>query len=319
MLLYRFVISKASVFLFLSKLLVVNISMPKIYLEINQAIEFHVNIYDTKIGDQFFKQHLDIAAQDPVRSVPVITDFTKYNISYFLDLIEQAHQTDTLDWSQYVIKPGLEHFHSNQVQFNAMHKDLEVVAGLNHYAGLDSEQIKLVDELHCCLHSLETTEAPLDYTFTERTYANMSYFVDGPRNNHMPEPVKFSRTIQPGEIMLDYPYVGKEPFFCMMHSDNSLLQQTCKMIDRISLNWKLHLNSQPGTAWGPPPWPADVDAELTSWYYQNQDDMNVLGYSLQKILDHTGFCVPGAIDNLSALEYMRTTPNIQVTGYQLIN
>ena len=293
--------------------------MPKIYLEINQAIEFHINIYDTEIGDQFFKQHLAMSAQDPVGSVPVITDFTKYNINYFRDLIEQAHQSAALDWSQYVIRPGPEHFHSNQVQFNAMHKDLEVVAGLNHYAGLDADQIKLVDDLHCCLHSLETTEAPLDYNFTQRTYANMSYFIDSPKHNQMPESVKFSRTIQPGEIMLDYPYVGKEPFFCMMHGDNSLLQQTCKMIDRVSLNWKLHLNSQPGYTWGPPPWPADVDAELTAWYYKNKADMDMLGYSLQKILAHTGFCVPGVIDDLSTLEYMRTTPNVQVTGYQLIN
>jgi hypothetical protein len=135
----------------------------------------------------------------------------------------------------------------------------------------------------------------------------------------MPELVKFARVIKPGEVQLDYPYVGKEPFFCMMHNDNSMLQQTCKMIDRISLNWKLHLNNFNGTNWGPSPWPDDVDAALTEWYYANQPDLTMLGYSLEKIIDHTGFCIPGRIDNLSKLEYMRNTPNIQITGYQLIN
>jgi hypothetical protein len=293
--------------------------MPKIYVEINQAIDFNIDIYNTPIGEQFFNQHLEITKQDPVRAVPVVTDFTKYTINYFIKLIEEARDTNTVDWSMYNIQAGPEHYESNQLHFNSMHKDLEVTAGINKYAGLDKEQIKLVDELHCCLHSLETTEAPLDYNFTGRSFANISYFINGPTDNQMPEPVKFARVIKPGEVQLDYPYVGKEPFFCMMHNDNSMLLQTCKMIDRVSLNWKLHLNDFNGTHWGPAPWPNDVNAALTEWYYTNQLDLTMLGYSLEKIIDHTGFCIPGRIDNLSKLEYMRNTPNIQITGYQLIN
>lgn len=131
--------------------------MPKIYVEINQAIDFNINIYDTPIGEKFFNQHVEITRQDPVQAIPVITDFTKYTINYFIKLIEEARDTD------------------------------------------------------------------------------------------------------------------------------------------------------------------DVDAALTEWYYANQPDLTMLGYSLEKIIDHTGFCIPGRIDNLSKLEYMRNTPNIQITGYQLIN
>jgi len=317
--LYSLATTKASDFLCLGKSIGLNNCMPKIYVEINQAVDFNIDIYDTAIGEQFFNQHVEIVKADPVRSFPVLTDFTKYTINYFISLVDEANKTNTIDWSQYTIQPGVEHYKANQLQFNLMHKDLEVVAGINKYAGLDDAQKKLVDELHCCLHSLETTEAPLDYKFTGRSFANISYYLNGPTDNHMPEPVQFARAIQPGEIMLDYPYVGKEPFFCMMHHDNSMLLQTCKMIDRISLNWKLHLNTNIGTHWGPPPWPQDVDAALTDWFYANQSDMATLGYSLQRILDHTGFCIPGKIDDLSKLEYLRNTPNIQITGYQLIN
>jgi hypothetical protein len=293
--------------------------MPKIYVEINQAVDFYIDIYNTPVGEKFFNQHLTISKLDPVRSVPVLTDFTKYTINYFITLIDKATKTNTIDWSMYNIQAGAEFYESNQVQFNSMHKDLEIVAGIHKYAGLDDSQKKLVDELHCCLHSLETANAPLDYKFSGRTYANFSYFINSPKNNQMPEPAKFARAIQPGEIMLDYPYVGKEPFFCMVHHDNSMLLQTCKMIDRIGLNWKLHLNANIGRAWGPGPEPQDVDAALTDWFYANQSDMTTLGYSLQQILDHTGFCVSGKIDDLSKLEYLRKTPNVQITGYQLIN
>ena len=41
--------------------------------------------------------------------------------------------------------------------------------------------------------------------------------------------------------MLDYPYVGKEPYFCMMHNDNSMLLQTCKMIDENNIDELVHL------------------------------------------------------------------------------
>ena len=291
--------------------------MPKIYVEINQAVDFNIDIYDTPIGEQFFNQHVEITKQDSVRSIPVLTDSTKYTISYFIELVKEANKTSTIDWSQYTIRPGVKHYKANQLQFNLMHKDIEVVAGINKYAGLDDAQKKLVDELHCCLHNLETANAPLNYKFLGRTYANFSYFINGPKNNHMPEPVKFARAIQPGEIMLDYPYVGKEPFFCMIHHDNSMLLQTCKMIDRIGLNWKLRLNTFISRSWGPGP--QYVDAALTDWFYANQSDMTTLGYSLQQILDHTGFCIPGKIDDLSKLEYLRNTPNVQITGYQLIN
>ena len=62
--------------------------MPKIYIEINRAINFNIDIYDTLIGEKFFNQHVEITKQDPVRAIPVITDFTKYTINYFIKLID---------------------------------------------------------------------------------------------------------------------------------------------------------------------------------------------------------------------------------------
>ena len=291
--------------------------MSKIHVEINQAVRFDIEIYNDPVSQLFFQQHQDIGQRDPDRSVATIVDTTKYNINYFIDLIQQANSAGVVDWTRFDIKAGLDHYDSNQYQFNDMHKDLELIAGINRYAGLDDAQMKLVDDLHCCLHSLETSSAPLDYRFDSRSYVNFNYYV-GYNLNLMPEPVKFKRSIEPGEVMLDYPYVGKEPIFCMMHHDNSILQQTCKMIDRISISWKLCVGNCTGKQWGPDPWPQDIDTELTEWYHQNKGDMDALGYDLQKILDHTGFCTVGRINDLSVLKYLRTTANIQITDYQLI-
>ena len=292
--------------------------MSKIYVEINQTLNFNIEIYEDTISQLFFQQHQDITQQYPTHSTATIVDSTKYNINYFIDQISQANSIRALDWTKYHIQDGIENYHSNQLQFNKMHKDLEVVAGIHKYAGLNEEQKTLIDDMHCCLHSLETSQAPLDYHFDSRSYILFNYYV-GYNLNSMPEPVKFKRSIAPGEVMLDYPYVGKEPIFCMIHNDNSILQQTCKMIDKVSVSWKLHVGNEVGQKWGPDPWPKDVDAELTAWYYKNKTDLDALGYDLKKIINHTGFCTIGRIDNLSVLDYLQTTPNIQVTDYQLVN
>ena len=292
--------------------------MPKIYVEINQAVDFNIEIYDDPISEIFFQQHLAVRDTQFDRHRPGMIDSTKYTINYFNDLVKRAKEINAIDWTNYTIRPEFEHYLSNQEQFNEMHKDLEVVAGIHKYAGLDRDQIAILDDLHCCLHTLETSSAPLDYEFTRRGFAIFSYRVDYPLTL-MPEPVKFKRCLEPGEVMLDYCYVGKEPIYCMIHDDDIILSQTCKMIDRVSLNWKLHLHDDaPCVQWGPEPWPRDVDAELTAWWWAHKDELLSMGYTLEKVLNHTGFCAVGCIDDLSKLRYLHTTPNLQVTNYQLI-
>ena len=291
--------------------------MPKIYIEINQNIDFNIEIYNDPISQLFFQQHVECSQKQPEFTDAIIDDCTRYTISYFIDLVERAHQTNTINWTNYTILPGKEHYASNQRNFNLMHKDLEVVAGLQAYSGLNETQKMLVDEMHCCLHTLESDSAPLDYKFDGRFWLNFQYRFNVPDKQPMPEPVKFKRRLEPGEVMLDYPYVGKEPIFCMIHKDDSILTQTCKMIDRISVTWKLHLAERPATQWGWDPWPKDIDAELTDWYYEHEADMQALDYSLEKIINHTGFCPVGRIDDLSKMKYLRTTPNLQITKYEL--
>lgn len=292
--------------------------MPKIYVQINQAIDFNIEIYDDPVSEIFFQQLLDIRANHYELHQPRIIDLNKYTINYFIDLVRHAQEIGAIDWTHYEIRPEMEYYQQNQRYFNEMHKDLEVRAGIQKYAGLNQQQIDVIDDLHCCLHSLETDSAPMDYQFDHRGIAMFQYRI-AYDVALMPEPVKFKRTIDPGEVMLDYCYVGKEPFFCMMHDDDSILQQTCKMIDRVSLSWKLYTHdSKSNDRWGPDPWPDDVDAALTEWWWAHQSDMEAMGYSLEKVLNHTGFYTVGRIDDLSKLRYIRTTPNIQVTDYQLI-
>lgn len=292
--------------------------MPKIYIELNKTIDFYIDIYEDAISQIFFQQLLNLKQTRGKNGLPVFNDLAKYNINYFIDLVHRARDIDAIDWTQYDIRPGAENFENNQKQFNLMHKDLEVLAGINKYGNLDLTQISLVDELHCCLHALEHANAPMDYEFHPRTIANFNYYVNYERTL-MPEPVKFKRSVDPGEISLDYCYVGREPFSCWQTGDNSMLRQTCKIIDRIGASWKLYVMPWRVSRWGPDPWPKDVDAVLTEWYYEHKDDMDYLEYSLEKILNHTGFYTVGKITDISKLDFLRFTPIIEVTNYELVS
>ena len=96
-----------------------------------------------------------------------------------------------------------------------------------------------------------------------------------------------------------------------------MLSQTCKIVDRISLSWKLFSGNFISGHWMANQ-PDDVDAVLTEWYYENKNDIDAMGYSLQQIIDHTGFCIIGEVDDHSVFEYLNNTPDIEVTDYRLI-
>lgn len=292
--------------------------MPKFHVEINNEVDFYINLYDTDVAERFYQAHAEVKRDRPDWAQARLQDYNRFNIDYFKELIDQAQQQNIVNWAHYKILPGAENYESNQIVFNQMHRDVEVKAGINKYEGLKDEQRLLVDELHWCLHSLESPDAPKDYTFRPRDIIQITYRGELVRPE-MPKDTVFTREIHPGEIMLDFPYVGKEPLYCLMHNDNDMLEQACKIIEHISFSWKMHLPPFSVTQWaGGAYWPKNVDQELTAWYHQHQDRLDQMGYSVDLMLARAGFCTIGRIDDITKLDYVRNTPVIKLTNYELL-
>jgi hypothetical protein len=292
--------------------------MPKFHLEINNEVDFYINLYDHEVAERFYLAHKELQDNHPDWAKASLQDYNRFNIDYFNELIDQAQQQKIVDWAHYQVLPGSENYNANQVIFNQMHRDVEVKAGINNYEGLADHQRLLVDELHWCLHSLESPDAPKDYQFKPRDMFQITYRGELVRPE-MPKDTVFKRELHPGEIMLDFPYVGKEPLYCMMHNDNDMLEQACKIIEHISFSWKMHLPMHVATQWAAGPyWPKNYDQEMTTWYRQHQDRLDQMGYSVELMLARSGFCPIGKIDDLSKLTYMRNTPVIKLTNYELI-
>ena len=286
--------------------------MSKILIEVNQQVNFSITTYETPVARLFYEQTSRIMKNRPV-AVVNISDDSYHTLSYFQELIAEAKAKNILDWSSYELLAGSQNYHSRQINLNQMHKDLEVLAGIENYADLMDQDRQLLDEMHCCLHSLERPDAPSYYNFSPRAWINFNLRVSVEKYS-IPEPIKFSRSLRPGQVALTFPYVGKEPLVCAIHQDNSLLSQTCKINEHISTAWKLYTGQSVVDQWELNQ-PSDVDSTLTKWFNNNLAAMNNLGYSLEKILDHTGFCVVGEVQDHSVFEYLNTTPRIKVTQY----
>ena len=122
--------------------------MPKFHVEINNKVDFYINLYDTELAEQFYQAHADVKQEHPDWAQARLQDYNRFNITYFKELIAQAQAQNIVNWAHYEILPGAENYAANQIVFNHMHRDVEVRAGIEKYAGLEDDQRLLVDELH---------------------------------------------------------------------------------------------------------------------------------------------------------------------------
>jgi hypothetical protein len=286
-------------------------------VEFNKNIEVRVDIYDTTLAQIFYDQHVHYQNNVESYGTPSLMDHSRFTIKYFEELIEKARDIPGFSWQQYDIKPGMENYINNQRQFNSMHRDLEVWAGINKYAGLSVPQQTLLNELHCCLHTLETPNVKHRYEFRGRDFLQIRHDIEKTLTR-MPDKTKFERVVFQGQIVLEYPYVGKEPMACLLHNDNSELEQSCRVIDHVSLGWKMNVSRGEQTHWLPRTFPENIDQALTEWYYTNQKSLDNLGYDLDLILSRSGWAVVGQIRDVRQLGYLRKTQYLEITGYDLI-
>lgn len=289
-----------------------------IYLEFNNECETWVDIYDTPLGEAFYQQHKQLKLNNACYGQPILADHARYTISYFNRLVQQAQEVPGIDWYKYNILPGEHNYHHNQQQFNDMHRDLEVLAGINNYQGLTNSQKSLMNELHCCLHTLETPAAKYMYEFRGRDFMQFKHDI-AMTMSRIPQGTRFDRVIHQGQVILDYPYVGKEPMACLMHQDNTILQQSCRVVDHISAGWKTNVSTAEQKNWLPVQFPEDIDSSLTSWYYDNIVDMNALGYDLDLVLARSGWPIVGQIRDMRKIKYLRYTEYLEITGYELVD
>lgn len=212
----------------------------------------------------------------------------------FLNLYKKAQATFNLDWDVNNL---------TQENFNNWHRFIETF-DLSKYPPFSEEKGNLLHDLHLALHHAEDIDhSNLDNKVFPRTIM-VKWFAD---SVPWPQPVQMSvDDLEAGDIIADYPHVGKAPWVAMKHGeDKSVLEQACKLPDWCPPGMVIHLTS---SLYGH----KAMIEDLKKWYDQNSD---VLAHKFTKdeMLQYHGVYRLGRIKNPAQIEELRNNPPKNIT------
>lgn len=173
---------------------------------LNENIQLNIQFRDS----QFVHEWIKMVSKRPNDSLRLI-DNAQPTIERFNYLRRTCDQLLNWNWSSLEI---------TQENLNLMHKDLELLQiGVEKIPDKDHP----VHELHQHLHQIE--ESILRGRIHDPQYLHFQSFHHDriPIDDHT---IYQSKSL-PGALVLEYPYVGRDPISAMLNNDNQSLLQTC--------------------------------------------------------------------------------------------
>jgi len=262
--------------------------MKQIGVKFAEHAELEIELNNLAVADRYHK----LIQQNYQRQFPMFYDSAKYNVEYLQSLVPQARELFGWDWI--VDDP----FVNNTTR---LHKDIEQLIGQG-FENIPAEWDELVNEMHFCLHAIETkqqTGAVRDATMTVE-WLNDSGFA-------LPEDFVFQPTTSYGDIKLQNPYVGHPPMMIFNQKDKENIFQTCRFHDLVKPGIAFYiaktlskdpLDKEFSTAWL---------ETYKKWWHSNAPEF-VEHHGWDKILRYTGWPVVGQVKNLAVLDQVRIAP-----------
>jgi hypothetical protein len=272
----------------------------KINLGFNNEYNITVDLYDNPTVETFLKIHKKL------RNFPDrINNRVGVNLQTFSQDCRRAKEILGFNWDLELC---------NQDNYNRMHKDLERVYMETGFVGFSKEIVDLLTDIHNNLHVIESQVDPQKGE-TERFDIQMTWVRNNMRKP-FPEKVKFSRTLNYGDVYLVYPHVGKDPLTCLYNNDNDILSMTCKIHNMIGKDFRISLRKPPQKPWTPGMNIENYDVALTEWYYKHHNQTASL-FTLDEVLDTCGWCIIGHVDQYEELDRLRKTGMLICTKFEL--
>lgn len=272
----------------------------KINLGFNNEYNITVDLQDTPTVETFLQLHKELG-NPPDR----INNRVGINLQTFAEDCRKAKEILGFNWDLELC---------NQDNYNLMHKDLERVYMETGFAGFSRETVDLLTDIHTSLHVIESQADP-EKGETDRFDIQMMWVTNNIRKP-FPEKIKFSRTLNYGDVYLVYPYVGKDPLTCLYNNDNDSLSMTCKIHNMVGNDFRVSLAPTPQRPWTPGIHIADYDAALTEWYYKHHDQTASL-FTLEEVLDTCGWYIIGHVDQYAELDKLRKTGMLVCTNFEM--
>jgi hypothetical protein len=207
-------------------------------------------------------------------------------IKEFLESANRAKKLFNFDWD-------LENLH--QENLNQWHRDIETF-DLSKYPPWSQEKGDFFQDLHNLLHLTEIAKrSPL--TLNTRSRIQIKWFMPSLPWPTVPEFVS-PNEISAGDVVCDYPHVGKDPWASMTFNDNTNLKQSCRLADECPPGFVIILKDL-----------GKIDAnhrqrQLIDWYNQNHKELQTL-FSIEEMLQYDGYYKIGKIKNLNHIDLLK--------------
>lgn len=183
----------------------------------------------------------------------------------------------------------------NQKNFNHWHRDIETF-DLSQHPPWSQEKGDFFIDLHSSLHAAEPRHHLQPIC---RNYIHIKWFAD---SIPWPEPPVFvlEHELQPGDIITDYPHVGKSPWASLISNDTENLLQSCKLPDACPPGFIIHLGGHANEQ------TTQIKKQkLIEWYLKHIGQLEPM-FSMNQMLGYFGEYRVGKLRNMDQIKLLKT-------------
>jgi hypothetical protein len=122
-----------------------------------------------------------------------------------------------------------------------------------------------------------------------------------------PEIPKFKSNldVETGDIITDYPHVGKEPWICYKQNDLTNLKQCCRLPDACPPGFKIMFNGKKLNENIKRNLIQERQQQLLEWYRQNINQLECL-FTQDQMLAYDGVYCVGQLKNIEQASFLQT-------------
>ena len=242
---------------------------------------------DTELAYRYFCLLRDQYQQDPC---PIFRDPQTYTIQRLRELATQAKNVLGWDWHK-------DYYDIDTTKL--LHKNIEQYLSQG-YENIPEEHDHLLDELHFCLHAIESGSQRNSWLQIEWFNDNGFAIADDEY------PAKLD--LEFGDIRLQNPYVGHHPLYLYQQQDSINVMQTCRFHDFAKPGINLVIKNQkvPAFDW----------SRYLQWFNDNAGAF-LSEHGLDRLKKFTGHPVVGHVINQQDLAKLIEQPVIRFEYIQL--
>ncbi len=240
-------------------------------------------LHNTSLAHKYLKLLKQQYAENPT---PIFRDPQKYDLPYFKELVTEAKTVLGWEWQR-------DHYDVSVT--TTLHKDIEQYLARG-YENIPEEHDNLLNELHFCLHAIESGSR-------RDNWLQIEWFNDAGFDIGQDEyPGKL--TLEFGDLRLQNPYVGHHPLYVYEQQDSINVMQTCRFHDfaKPGLNLVIAKNKNQSTKFD---W-----KKYINWFETHANDF-VSMHGAERIEKFTGHPIVGSIINKEDLQTLIDQPVIK--------